>query len=101
MRGWLVGGALLLIAAGPVSIELPGEFVAFPELAGGPSNEAVNSNCLSCHSAEMVMHQPRLSAVEWQAEVSKMRSTYKAPVAESDDAAIVAWLTEMQARRGG
>ena len=82
-----------------VSIVLPGEFVAFSDIKGGPSAEAVNSNCLACHSGEMVTNQPRLSEAEWRAVVGKMRATYKAPIAESDDAAIVAWLTAMQQQR--
>jgi hypothetical protein len=91
--------ALLLGAAAPVSIELPGEFVPFVDIRGGPSAEAINANCLSCHSAEMVLHQPRLTPIEWQGEVTKMRNVYKAPVAPSDDAAIIAWLVAMQSGR--
>lgn len=91
--------ALLLGAAAPVSIELPGEFVPFVDNKGGPSADAVNANCLSCHSAEMVLHQPRLTPIEWQGEVTKMRNVYKAPVAPADDAAIVAWLVAMQTGR--
>jgi cytochrome c553 len=91
--------AVLLGAAAPESIELPGEFVPFADIKGGPSAEAINANCLSCHSAEMVLNQPHLSRIEWQAEVMKMRSVYKAPVAATDDAAIVDWLVAMQAKR--
>lgn len=98
MRVLLVAGAFALGAAGPVSIELPGAFVPFADIAGGPSAEAINSNCLACHSAEMVLNQPKLSATEWQGVVTKMRTTYKAPVDAADDAAIVAWLTAMQAK---
>jgi hypothetical protein len=91
--------ALAVGAAAPVSIELPNEFVPFAELAGGPSPDAINGNCLSCHSAEMVLNQPDLTSVEWQASVTKMRSVYKAPVDPADDAAIIAWLLAMQAAR--
>ena len=91
--------AVLLGAAAPVSIELPGEFVPFADIKGGPSAEAINANCLSCHSGEMVRNQPHLSRIEWQAEVTKMRSVYKAPVDPGDDAAIVDWLVAMQAQR--
>ncbi len=85
-------------AAGPVIIELPTDDTPFADLGpGSPSADAVNENCRSCHSASMVMNQPKLSAPEWAAEVAKMRGTYKAPVAESDDAAIVAWLAAMSA----
>jgi cytochrome c553 len=95
----LVAMALLLGAAAPVSIELPDEFVPFADFAGGPSADAINANCLSCHSAEMVRHQPRLTAAEWQGEVTKMRQVYKAPIDPADDAAILAWLLAMEAAR--
>jgi hypothetical protein len=87
-------------AAGPVSIELPNDDTPFPDLGpGAPSAEAINNNCRSCHSASMVMVQPRLKAPEWAAEVAKMRGTFKAPVDPSDDEAIVAWLTAMSERQ--
>lgn len=89
----------LLGAAAPASITLPDEFVPFADIAAGPSADAINANCLSCHSAEMVMNQPHLSRVEWQGEVTKMRNVYKAPVDPGDDAVIVDWLVAMQAKR--
>jgi hypothetical protein len=97
----LVAIALLLGAAGPVSIELPRDFVPFADIPGGPGAAAINGNCLSCHSAEMVMNQPVLTAPEWQGEITKMRTVYKAPVDPADDAAIIAWLLAMQATRPG
>ncbi|MBC7505886.1 MAG: cytochrome c [Sandarakinorhabdus sp.] len=90
--------AFALGAAAPVSIELPGEFVPFADIPGGPSADAINGNCLACHSGEMVINQPKLTAAEWQGEVTKMRTAYHAPVETSDDAAIVAWLTAMQSK---
>jgi hypothetical protein len=41
----------------------------------------------------MVLTQPPLTATAWKAEVEKMRGQYKAPVAEDDVPAIVAYLT--------
>jgi hypothetical protein len=58
----------------------------------GPGADVVNNNCLACHSAGMVLTQPRLSRAVWQAEVEKMRKTYKAPVATEDVPAIVDYL---------
>jgi len=89
----------LVVALALVSIDLPGDFVPFADVAGGPSAEAVNANCLSCHSGEMITSQPPLSRIEWQGEVTKMRSVYKAPVEAADEAAIVDWLVAMQAAR--
>lgn len=94
----LVMAAALLVAAAPVSIELPVADAMFPDIAGGPSAETINNNCLACHSTEMVTNQPRLTAAEWAASVAKMRSVYKAPVDPADDAAIIAWLVASQGR---
>ena len=90
--------AVVSIAAAPVSIDLPVSARLYPELGrGAPSADAINNNCLSCHSAEMVMTQPRLTNAEWTAEVVKMRNVFKAPIDPADDAAIIAWLTAMSA----
>jgi cytochrome c5 len=62
---------------------------------GGGRADVVNNNCLLCHSAGMVLTQPKLSSAEWQAEVDKMRNTYKAPIAASDVPAIVDYLTDL------
>ena len=72
-----------------VSIELPASDRMFQ---GGSAAEAINNNCLACHSAGMVLNQPNLTQAAWKAEVDKMRSQYKAPVDEHDVPAIVAWL---------
>jgi cytochrome c5 len=61
----------------------------------GPGADVVNDNCLACHSAGMVLTQPRLSRAVWQAEVDKMRSTYKAPVDAKDVSAIVDYLATL------
>jgi cytochrome c5 len=60
-----------------------------------PGADVVNNNCLACHSAGMVLTQPRLSRAVWQAEVEKMRSTYKAPVDAADVQAIVDYLATL------
>ena len=77
-----------------VSVELPVSDVAFP---GGAKADAVAANCLSCHSAGMVLTQPDLTRAVWTDIVEKMIHAYKAPVAEADVAAIVDYL---QATRG-
>ena len=90
---------LAVAALALVSIDLPGKFVPFADIPAGPSAEAVNANCLSCHSGDMVMNQPHLTRAEWQGEVAKMRNAYKAPVDPASDAAILDWLVAMQAAR--
>ena len=96
----LVLGAAPVPAKRPVSIDLPFDAMPFPDLGrGAPSADTINNNCLACHSAEMVLTQPALTRAEWAGEVTKMRSVYKAPVAETDDAAIIDWLVAMSSRR--
>jgi cytochrome c553 len=72
-----------------VTADLPAGDSPFP---GGSSADAINSNCLACHSADMVLNQPPLPKSTWESEVSKMIKVYKAPVDETDVPAIVDYL---------
>jgi hypothetical protein len=72
-----------------VKIDLPDSDKMFP----GPGSDAINNNCLACHSAGMVLNQPELSKQAWTAEVNKMINAYKAPVAPEDVGAIVDYLS--------
>ena len=74
-----------------VKADLPDSDRNFP----GPGADVVNNNCLACHSAGMILTQPRLPRAVWQAEVEKMRNTYKAPVAAEDVPAIVDYLAKL------
>jgi hypothetical protein len=76
-----------------VNVEFPDPGRLFP---GGEKAEAINNNCLACHSAGMVLTQPYLSRAEWQSEVDKMRNIYKAPIAAEDVTAIVDYLASRQ-----
>jgi mono/diheme cytochrome c family protein len=73
-------------------IDPPDRGVAF----AGPGSDALNNNCIACHSAGMVMNQPPLPAATWKAEVEKMIHTYKAPVDEKDVQAIVDYLASIK-----
>ena len=75
------------------SVDLPDGDAMFPD---GPGAEAINGSCLACHSADMVLNQPALSRDHWMAEVNKMISAYKAPVAPEDVAAIVDYLVRIK-----
>jgi mono/diheme cytochrome c family protein len=70
------------------SFTFPSSDRSFP----GAGADAINGNCVSCHSAGMVLNQPPLSKAAWQSEVAKMRNMYKAPIAAEDVPAIVAYL---------
>ena len=68
------------IAIKSTTVDLPAGDSQFP----GPGAEAINGNCLACHSPDMVLNQPAFPRATWDAEVHKMINTYKAPVDEKD-----------------
>jgi mono/diheme cytochrome c family protein len=76
-----------------VGFEIPSTGRAFPP---GPNLEAMNTNCMSCHTPGMILNQPKLTAAEWTGEVNKMIHVYKAPVEESEVPAIVAYLAALK-----
>ena len=70
----------------PARIMLVGEFPS-PEderaglaFQGGPGMELANLQCLTCHSADYISTQPRLSRTAWRASVQKMKDKYGAPI---------------------
>ena len=77
----------------PVKIDLPDSDKMFP---AGPGSDAINNNCLACHSADMVLNQPALSKPAWATEVNKMINNYKAPIAPEDVGPIVEYLTALK-----
>jgi hypothetical protein len=76
-----------------VKIDLPDSDRIFPD---GPGSDAINNNCLACHSAGMVLNQPALSKQAWAAEVTKMINAYKALVAAEDVGPIVEYLAGLR-----
>jgi len=76
-----------------VSVDLPADERMF---ANEPGSDAVNNNCLACHSADMVLNQPALSKAQWKAEVDKMRTAYKAPIDPKDVDPIVDYLVSIR-----
>jgi hypothetical protein len=83
------------IALKSVALDLPDAGTMF----AGPGSEALNDNCLTCHSSEMVLTQPPMSRTAWEAVVHKMMQAYKAPVDERDVAAIVDYLTRIKGEK--
>lgn len=109
MRALALSGALALAACGGaqpdqpatnaadvVSISLPDEPVA-PWT--GASAAIIERNCVACHSPEMIATQPPLPPDKWQATIDKMRTVYKAQIDPKEDAALVAALVAVQAKR--
>jgi cytochrome c5 len=78
-----------------VSVTLPEDTAQLPD---GPNVDLVRTTCTGCHSAEMILVQPRLDAKAWTATVEKMAKVYKAPVDPKDIPAIVAYLDATNAR---
>jgi cytochrome c5 len=66
---------------------------------GGAAADAINNNCLACHSADMVLNQPALPKAAWEAEVHKMINVYRAPIDEADVPAIVGYLVSTKGAR--
>lgn len=62
----------------------------------GADADAINNNCLTCHSAGMVLNQPAMPRATWQAEVDKMRTVYKAPIPEEEVKPIVDYLAKLK-----
>jgi cytochrome c5 len=85
------GGGVTLVSD---QITLPEETAALP--AG---NDLITANCTACHSAEMIATQPVLGAEKWQATIDKMRTVYKAPIAPTNDKALIAALTALPSQQ--
>jgi cytochrome c5 len=65
----VTGGGVTLHS---VNVKFPRSDSTFP---GGRGADAINNDCLLCHSAGMVLDQAKLSRAEWQTEVDKMRDS--------------------------
>ena len=87
------GQAATITTLKSLKLDVPASDAMFPAGAG---SDAINNNCLACHSAGMVLNQPALSKQAWAAEVNKMINNYKAPVAPEDVGQIVEYLTGLK-----
>ena len=99
----LLGAASMpLVARAATPFELKSVKADLPEsdrmFPAGPGSDAINNNCLACHSADHVLNQPALSRDAWQEVVNKMISAYKAPVSADDAKAIVDYLVRTKGR---
>jgi cytochrome c553 len=86
----VAGGGVTLQS---VNLSFPNSDNIFP---GGAGADAINNDCLICHSAGMVLDQASLSRATWEAEVEKMRNDFKAPFAAGDAPAIVDYLANLK-----
>jgi hypothetical protein len=79
-----------------MNFELPDSDRMFPSGAG---SDAINNNCLACHSADMVLNQPTMSREAWASVVTKMINNYKAPIAPEDFGTIVDYLVALKSAK--
>jgi len=84
-----LGQAATLTTLKSLKLDVPTSDAMFP---AGPGSDAINNNCLACHSADHVLNQPSLPREAWQEVVTKMIMAYKAPVSSDDAKAIVDYL---------
>jgi mono/diheme cytochrome c family protein len=90
---WIMLGGTLIAAsalAASLKIDLPNETAT---LKPGSGSELANGQCLTCHSAEYIITQPRDKPLAfWKAEVDKMKKVYGAPIPEDQVSAIADYL---------
>jgi cytochrome c5 len=88
-----IAGGARPIELKTTQFDLPDGDRMFPDAKGA---DAINNNCLACHSAGMVLNQPVMSKEAWASEVKKMINNYKAPIAPEDVGPIVDYLVALK-----
>ena len=85
---------VIVVCAGSalaMKIDLPPETSRLKE---APGVELANAQCVTCHSADYVITQPRNKPLAfWRAEVDKMKNVYGAPIPADAAAPIAEYLT--------
>jgi len=62
-------------------------------LKSGPGDDVTSAQCSACHTSDyIVMNSTFLTADQWKAEVTKMRTAFGAPIDDATAAQIVAYL---------
>jgi hypothetical protein len=79
-----------------VRVELPASDESFPPGSGA---DIATSQCLICHSAGMVLTQPPLKKDEWRAEITKMRSSYGAPIPDDQVDGLLEYLKNINGQQ--
>ena len=90
---WITLAGALIVAsavASTLKIELPSETAT---LKPGAGSELANGQCLTCHSADYIITQPRDKPITfWKAEVEKMKKVYGAPIPDEQISPIADYL---------
>src|SRR5258708_11504429 len=83
------GQAATITTLKSLKLDVPSSDAVFP---ASPGSDAINNNCLACHSADHVLNQPSLSREAWHEVVNKMITHYQAPVSPDDAKTIADYL---------
>jgi len=78
------------------SVELPASVTPFP---AGDGATIANSQCLTCHSVDMVLLQPPLTQEQWKSIINKMRNAYGATLPAEQVDPLAAYLARLTAGR--
>ena len=85
--------AATVILAGVLACAAAQAQEADHQLKPGTGRDAVEANCVVCHSLDYIsMNGSFLSSATWHAEVTKMRTTFGAPIDDQTAASIEAYL---------
>jgi hypothetical protein len=74
-------------------VELPTNQTLFP---AGEGADIANSQCLICHSADMVLYQPARTQDQWKETINKMRAAYGAPLPAEQVDALATYLSQLK-----
>jgi len=76
-----------------VSVQLPTSPTLFP---AGQGADIANSQCVICHSPDMVLYQPARTQEQWKETINKMRSAYGAPLPAEQVDALATYLAQLK-----
>jgi hypothetical protein len=75
-----------------VSVELPVSTKLFP---AGDGASIADSQCLICHSVDMVLTQPLRTAQQWTDTINKMRTAFGAPLPSDQVGMLALYLSRL------
>jgi mono/diheme cytochrome c family protein len=76
-----------------VTVQLPTNVTLLP---AGQGAEIANSQCLICHSADMVLYQPDRTQEQWKETINKMRTAYGAPLPTEQVDVLATYLSQLK-----
>jgi mono/diheme cytochrome c family protein len=87
----VVALAATAVFAADKTIQMPPDH-AYATLKPGSGVDVARQQCVSCHSTDYIVMQPRGSAKQWEAVVTKMIKVFGAPVNDQDAKTITEYL---------